>query len=671
MKSRRSAFISVLAVLGLLLPPFTTTGAAAVGAPSPAIAAPQAQPPADPQAPADTPDTLVPSGVSEYTLGGVKLFWHTAPAPCPPHSPAGAEPTPDSPADAFIDNISRVAIQGSLPRQIYFQQLVCDGLAGQIQSNIVADENYIYFTKSDGLYKLSVEANPGDAPQLMNAFVFGNAELAIDATYIFALMSPSTSGSHAVYSVLKSNNQYVFLTNHGSYAGNLQVSYAFSFINSYTGYYLYWQEGGTVQRFNLNTAALDPILTGIKTYFAEGGRTVCSGFVCVSTDLVYYSTNTNGRELKYRSNISGSSSAVLFDTGSDDDAIYSLATDGDHVFFLQEHFVPCSPQPCLGGSYTDYVGRRGRSTGGVTDYLYTSSTTYFYSTDRNLKVQGDYLFWQSGDKAMRLPKDASALPLTNLRTTSLEITQAIQKPDNSVRLIENKRTFVRMFVQSDGPAVPGVTALLYGNGSGCGDLGSLLPVNDVGTNLTVRPSPQRANLNDSFLFELPWSWTTCGSLSLTARLNPFHAPPQASYANNDLAGGPFTFSVSPRLQVQFVAWQYVLFNQTHTPLFVRDILETYSWIRRAYPLNSTTGSSIDPSVGFRPGLWILGDDTLGARVAGTAASCQDLYYKDKDGVQHDDRNLCASRYTNQEMVKMRAENGMPSNLFFYGMLADT
>ncbi|MEP7356073.1 MAG: hypothetical protein ABI847_02400, partial [Anaerolineales bacterium] len=36
----------------------------------------------------------------------------------------------------------------------------------------------------------------------------------------------------------------------------------------------------------------------------------------------------------------------------------------------------------------------------------------------------------------------------------------------------------------------------------------------------------------------------------------------------------------------------------------------------------------------------------------------------------DKRNLCASRYTNQQMVKMRAENGMPSNLFFYGMLAD-
>ena len=213
--------------------------------------------------------------------------------------------------------------------------------------------------------------------------------------------------------------------------------------------------------------------------------------------------------------------------------------------------------------------------------------------------------------------------------------------------------------------------LLYGRTSQCGAVGPLLPVNDVGTNLTVWSSPQRANLNDSFLFELPWSWTTCGSLTIDARLNPFHAPPQASYANNDLSAGPFSFSVSPRLQVQFVAWQYVLFNQLHTPLFIRDIMETYSWIRRAYPVNSTTGFSTDPSAGFRPGLWFAGDDTLGAKVAGTDPSCQDLYWKDDKNVWHDDRNLCASRYTNQQMVQMRAENGMPSSLFFYGMIADT
>ena len=284
--------------------------------------------------------------------------------------------------------------------------------------------------------------------------------------------------------------------------------------------------------------------------------------------------------LKDYSNVSGTTSPTLYDASGD--RIYSITTDDNNVFFLQEFFVPCSPQPCFGGSYTDYVMRRGRGSSGSTDILYVSTSSYLNSTEKSLKESGDYIFWQSSASVLRLPKTAGAIPTTNVRTTGLEITQGIQKPDNSVRLIENKRTFVRLFVQSDGPNVPGMTATLVGDGN-CGALGTLLPTNPVGTNITVPASPKRVNLNDSFLFELPWSWTTCGSLNLTGTVNPYHAPPESNYSDNSLSSGPFSFSVSPRLQVQFIAWQYVLFNTFHTPQFIRDILETFSWIRHRVP----------------------------------------------------------------------------------------
>ncbi len=673
MRPHWSAMICLFVIAGLGLAPMSTVGATNTSSQAASAVVTSnvsqssytssAQPPVVPNAPQDVPDTLVPSGVSDYSIASPKLFWHTGPAPCPPHGPT-------APTDNFIDQISRVALQGSLPRQLYFQQLACDGLAGQILSNVVADANYVYFTKSDGLYQLSVNANVGDAPQLMNALVSGYAELATDDTYVYVLTSPSSSSGATVNGVRKDNHELVSWGAAGAYSSNLQVSHGYFFATNYSGDFVYWNQSGNLKRLNLNTAGVDTIATNITTYHAEGGRISFSGISLFFTDLVYFSTNgsATGSALKDYSNVSGSTSGTLYDASGD--SLYSLTTDGDNVFFLQEHFVPCSPQPCFGGSYTDYVVRRGRGSSGNTDILYTSSTSYLNSTERNLQESDTYLFWQSSDAVKRLPKNASALPLTNMRTTALEITQSVQKPDNSVRLIQNKRTFVRMFVQSDGAPVSGVTALLYGDTSNCGSVGPLLPVNSVGTNLTVWSSPQRVNLNDSFLFELPWSWTTCGTLSLSAHLNPYHAPPQASYVNNDLSAGPFSFSVSPRLQVQFIAWQYVLFNQFHTPLFIRDIMETYSWIRRAYPVNSTTGFSTDPSVGFRPGLWFAGDDTLGAKVLGTDPSCQDLYWKDSKNVWHDDRNLCASRYTNQQMVQMRAENGMPSSLFFYGMLAD-
>ena len=41
--------------------------------------------------------------------------------------------------------------------------------------------------------------------------------------------------------------------------------------------------------------------------------------------------------------------------------------------------------------------------------------------------------------------------------TGMEVTQAIQNTSNSVLLVKNKRTFVRVYVKSVGPSVAGVT----------------------------------------------------------------------------------------------------------------------------------------------------------------------------------------------------------------------
>jgi hypothetical protein len=95
-------------------------------------------------------------------------------------------------------------------------------------------------------------------------------------------------------------------------------------------------------------------------------------------------------------------------------------------------------------------------------------------------------------------------PPTNLHVTGMEVTQAIQDLANSVPLVSGRRTFVRVYVQSDGPAVPGVTATLSGAGTILAPgapggavtvpLGSLVPVNPYGPRITVRPLPKRSIL---------------------------------------------------------------------------------------------------------------------------------------------------------------------------------
>src|SRR5262245_32602873 len=79
----------------------------------------------------DTPDTLVPSGVTTYALVSTqnKIFWHTVRPQCPP-----LNQSPSAPTD-FAERISRIATYGSLTRVLY-EQGGCG--ASQFQSNIVA-----------------------------------------------------------------------------------------------------------------------------------------------------------------------------------------------------------------------------------------------------------------------------------------------------------------------------------------------------------------------------------------------------------------------------------------------------------------------------------------------------------------------------------------------------
>ena len=106
--------------------------------------------------------------------------------------------------------------------------------------------------------------------------------------------------------------------------------------------------------------------------------------------------------------------------------------------------------------------------------------------------------------------------------TGMEVTQGIQNLSNSVLLVKSKRTFVRVYVKSAGPSGfrrDAPSWLLPTSRQ----ITRLQPVNPVGTKITVRTNPNRNDINQSFLFELPWSWTqdgqpaTCASSSTPTR----------------------------------------------------------------------------------------------------------------------------------------------------------
>jgi len=606
--------------------------------------------------PADTPDTLVAEGVTSYDLAAPKLFWYTwSGCITPPGAASGLR-------NGYTERIRRIATYGGLTRTLWQNSVAYPACQDDVQSeNIVADADYVYWVSHayGGLVRLSTDANPGDPPQLLNDVITGYSELAQDDENVYVMGKP-TGG---IYRISKADgSRETVALSPGASPSNLQAD----------GKYVYWIAGGDLKRV-IRSGPIKLIFTvgtNVTGYHPEARRiSYCNpSGGCV---YVHYVFIARGNQVVRYNNEGGTTIGPIYTSPVASANIHTLVTDPSvflfgHVFLIESRVVSC-PFFC---SYENHLVRLENRGGGTADTLYTTGEgdpTIMKIAD-HVKVDGDFVFWDEEGALKRLPQDATALPMTNMRITGIEITQSVQDLDNSVRMIENRRTFVRVYVESDGDPVPGVTAYLYRR-SAPGTVptltGPLLPVNDVGQHITVRPHSlvYRLSLDRNFLFELPWDWTT-GELYLRAVLNPNRVPPQASYANNTWDAGPFDFEPSPRLQVQFVSFGYELDGNTYFPHLVNDVLQTYSWIRRTYPLASTPGSASDPSPGFRPNLWTIYQEGLGSLVDTSNATCA-LLYPDP---AH--RNLCASAVTNSLMKTMRVEAGVPANVFMYGMISD-
>jgi YVTN family beta-propeller protein len=235
-------------------------------------------------------------------------------------------------------------------------------------------------------------------------------------------------------------------------------------------------------------------------------------------------------------------------------------------------------------------------------------------------------------------------PSANVRVTAMEVTQGVQDLAQSVTLVAGRRTFVRVHVQADGPAVPNVTATLFGVGLRCtptsceGDvLGSLVPVNAVGTRLTVKPSPKRSNVDDSFLFELPWTWSNGGALRLHALVHADPGPPPAT-CFPDAPSATHAFDHPTVLELQFIRLAYTLAG-TRVDASIAEQNQSESWIRRTFPLSKLVSGQDR----------VVVDPGLGTRVDQSAQECQDM--------KAADRTLCAQRYIVPKLAEQKVLTG--------------
>ena len=133
-----------------------------------------------------------------------------------------------------------------------------------------------------------------------------------------------------------------------------------------------------------------------------------------------------------------------------------------------------------------------------------------------------------------------------------EVTQGVQQPDNSVLLVANRPTYVRWTLTSS-TAYTNVSALLYGTRNGVALAGS--PLSALNNPRTLKPTANRATLNDTFNFRLPDSWAS-GDIQLSARA--------ANAAGYDVktSAADFHFNNSAGLAAKVVPIEYHCSNSS-------------------------------------------------------------------------------------------------------------
>jgi len=181
--------------------------------------------------------------------------------------------------------------------------------------------------------------------------------------------------------------------------------------------------------------------------------------------------------------------------------------------------------------------------------------------------------------------DVAAGPGGHCRIHGIEIVQAVQDLANSVELVANKTTVVRVYIDAPQGAAAGVLSgeIAWRRGSGGETYAS--PVKPIRFDPANHPDPaaQRHRVDASLNFILPAEATGAGQISL--RVTRIFALGGAEHAPTGMTEAAAAFSSAPPLRVRAIGLRYRVNGQgpRHTPDAVHfNYLRSY--LLRAYPV---------------------------------------------------------------------------------------
>jgi len=582
-------------------------------------------------------------------------------------APASSEISPAEVDAATTFYVRRTNYAGTESRTV--QQRV-DNSGGQpwqcpnhykVNSNVVADQKHLYWVDANGLVRVPVTANASDTPEVVAGTwtVNQRIKLTLVGTRLFATLNQTTNLPYSRLMMI----DLATGTEH-----DLRTVFPAANFNSpdFDGTYVYYKVGVDLWRINTDGSGNTLVTTGVSVYSTrrQGGFLLCQiGQPC--PHYVYYVKTTGSGESAvsriYRHDIDTGSATLLQTRNgrivrsllvSTKPPVGIVAFPTTQLFWIEAYPLPCGISPCF-AVYNNSLMRAGAGANSTVENLYNVQDSITGSPGiGNLASNGQFLLWEEFGALKRLPNDAAALPVINMRILGIEVTQGIQNNDNTVRLVRGRETWVRVFVKSDGADVPNVTMRLSSSGGG----GSLYPVNNP--YMTVKGTTDRNTLTDSFLFLLPSSWWDRASQSFTAILNPHQLPFEPTYADNTITTASITFhpATPMHLALYTTTYSYPTGPNTTALYGQTGVEEHVSRIQRTYPIAENSLSLKVRNID--------GGNNLGLRVAQLHPDC--LLMKASS------RSLCAANWLMSRIfltyVFPNFEIG--SNQYHYGLIND-
>ncbi len=235
-------------------------------------------------------------------------------------------------------------------------------------------------------------------------------------------------------------------------------------------------------------------------------------------------------------------------------AIGPMASDGNYLFWV-ENLKICSTGSLGTSCRVSNLGRLmkyhiGRSLIGSSDPfdtpqpIATQNSSGVFSIDGTSPagVADGWVYFDTSNGLSRIRADAPPISW-DLAFNSWEITQGIQNLNNDVPLVANKATYVRVYgTKLSGPSAFNVEAILSGTAGNGAALGALRSLNGPQNFAANNGTPDRANTNGGWLFQLPDSWTNAGITKLTLQIDPRGTWNDPNRGNNNASNQPFSFT---------------------------------------------------------------------------------------------------------------------------------